>query len=359
MRSDGESATLTFPVERVAKSRVHEVDFSNVPFSSIFSDHMFCAEYNEGRWDQGRIQPYGPISLTPSITALHYGISVFEGMKAYKASDGKPLLFRPLENARRFQRSAARLALPPVTEAMFLEAIRELVRLDHGWIPPSDAGALYIRPILFSTDPSIRVKPADQCQFVIFTFPFGAYFSAPVDVLVSENYIRAFPGGTGDIKPAGNYGAALLADQEARQAGCNAVLWLDPMERRFVEECGVMNVFFVIGNRVVTPPLSGTILPGVTRASVITLLRDMGFEVSEEQIAIDDVFRSYDRRELRECFGTGTAATISHVGRIRYRHRVLELPPVEERKVATAVRDKLLAVMTGREADPHGWVEKL
>jgi branched-chain amino acid aminotransferase len=359
MRSNGETATLSFPVERVAKSRVHEVDFSNIPFSSFFSDHMFCAEFQDGRWNTGRIQPYGPIPLSPSITGLHYGISVFEGMKAHKAADGCPLLFRPRENARRFQRSAVRLALPPVPETMFLDALRELVRLDRAWVPPADAGALYIRPILFSTDPSIRVKPADRCQFVIFTFPFGAYFSAPVDVLVSEHYVRAFPGGTGDIKPAGNYGAALLADQEARDAGCGAVLWLDPIEHKYVEECGVMNAFFVVGNRVITPPLSGTILPGVTRDSVITLLRDMGYEVKEERIAIDDVFRFHDQGELRECFGTGTAATVSHVRRIRYRDRKIELPPVEERKVATAVRDKLVAVMTGREADPHGWMEKI
>jgi branched-chain amino acid aminotransferase len=359
MRSNGESATLTFPVERVSRSRVEEVDFGNIPFSSIFSDHMFCAEFQDGRWSDGRIQPYGPIPLTPSITGLHYGISVFEGMKAYKAAEGHPLLFRPRENARRFQRSAARLALPTVPETMFLDALRELVRLDRAWVPPAEAGALYIRPIVFSTDPSIRVKPADRCQFIIFTFPFGAYFSAPVDVLVSERYVRAFPGGTGDIKPAGNYAAALLADQEARDAGCGAVMWLDAVEHRYVEECGVMNAFFVVGKEVLTPALSGTILPGVTRDSVITLLRDMGYSVKEERISIDDVFRYHDQGELQECFGTGTAATVSHVGRIRYRERSIDLPPVEKRKVATAVREKLLGVMTGRDPDPHGWVEKL
>ena len=359
MRSNGESATLTFSVERVNKSRVEEVDFGNIPFSTMFSDHMFCAEFQDGRWSEGRIQPYGPIPLTPSITGLHYGISVFEGMKAYKTADGHPLLFRPSENARRFQRSAARLALPTVPETMFLDALRELVRLDRAWIPPAEAGALYIRPIIFSTDPSIRVKPAEQCLFIIFTFPFGAYFSAPVDVLVSERYVRAFPGGTGDIKPAGNYGAALLADQEARNAGCSAVMWLDAVEHRYVEECGVMNVFFVIGDEVVTPSLSGTILPGVTRDSVITLLHDMGYSVKEERISIDDVFRYHDKGELQECFGTGTAATVSHVGRIRYRERSIELAPVEKRKVATAVRERLLGVMTGRDPDPHGWVEKL
>jgi branched-chain amino acid aminotransferase len=240
-----------------------------------------------------------------------------------------------------------------------MDGLRELVRLDQAWIPPADNGALYIRPVLFSTDPSIRVKPAECYQFVIFTSPFGAYFSAPIDVLVSERYVRAFPGGTGDIKPAGNYAAALLADQEAREAGCNAVMWLDAQERRYVEECGVMNVFFVLGEDVVTPPLSGTILPGVTRDSVIILLRDLGYHVREDRISMDELLRSYDRGELRECFGTGTAATVSHVRRIRFRDRTLELPPIEERKIGAAVREKLLAVMTGQGPDPHGWVESI
>jgi branched-chain amino acid aminotransferase len=290
MRSS--ETTTPIRIERVAHSRIQEVDFANVPFSSVFSDHMFVAEFHDGHWNEGRIQPYGPISLFPSISALHYGISVFEGMKAHKSSAGHPLLFRPKENAQRLQRSAARLAMPVVPESMFEEALRELVRLDCAWIPPAAMGAMYIRPILFSVDPSIRVKPTDRCQFLILTFPFGAYFAAPVEVLVSERYVRAFPGGTGDTKPAGNYAAALLADQEARDGGFTSVMWLDAQERRYVEECGVMNVFFVLGEEVVTPSLSGTILPGITRDSVITLLRDIGYRVREERIAIDEVLKA-------------------------------------------------------------------
>lgn len=346
-------------VDRVARSRVQEVDFANVPFSSVFSDHMFTAEFCDGCWSEGQIRPYGPISVFPSISALHYGISVFEGMKAHKSPDGRPLLFRPEENARRLQRSATRMVIPVVPESMFLDAVRELIRLDQAWIPPADMGAMYIRPILFSLDPSIRVKPADSCMFVILTFPFGAYFAAPVDVMVSERYVRAFRGGTGDTKPAGNYGAALLADQEARDAGFDAVLWLDGQERRYVEESGVMNVFFVFQDKVVTPSLSGTILPGVSRDSAITLLRDMGYHVEEDRISIEEVFNGYEQGHLLECFGTGTAAIVSHVRRIRYRDRTLELPPVEQRKVGPAVREKLLAIMGGRQPDPHGWVEEI
>lgn len=359
MHSDNITLTSSVRINRVANSRVQEVDFATVPFSSAFSDHMFSAEFQDGHWSDGLIQPYGPISVPPSISALHYGISVFEGMKAHKSADGHPLLFRPVENARRLQRSAARLAMPTVPESLFLEGLRELVRLDQAWIPPADVGALYIRPILFSVDPSIRVKPADRCLFLILTFPFGAYFSAPVDVLVCERYARAFPGGTGDTKPAGNYAGGLLADQEAREAGFTSVMWLDAQERRYIEECGVMNVFFVIGEDVVTPPLSGTILPGITRDSLITLLRDMGYRVREERIAIDEVFRSYERGELRECFGAGTAATVSHVKRIRHKDRTIELPPVEQRKLGPFVREKLLAIMTGRQEDLLGWVERI
>ena len=359
MRSDNQATESQVHIDRVTHSRVREVDFATLAFSSVFSDHMFSAEFQGGRWSDGRIQPYGPILLAPNISALHYGVSVFDGMKAHKSPDGSPLLFRPRENARRLQRSAARLAMTPAPESLFLNGLRELVRLDQAWIPPSDLGALYIRPILFSTDPSIRVKPADRYQFLILTFPFGAYYSALVDVLVTERYVRAFPGGTGDTKPGGNYAAALLADQEARDAGFNSAMWLDAQERRYVEECGVMNVFFVVGEEVVTPSLSGTILPGITRDSVITLLRDMGYSVRENRISIDKLVSSYDKGELRECFGTGTAATLSHVGRIRYRNRTLELPPVEQRTIGPAVRKKLLAIMSAKEADPYGWVERI
>ena len=213
----------------------------------------------DGRWNDAEIKPYGPISIPPSVSALHYGISVFEGLKAHKSPDQRPLLFRPSDNARRLQRSAARLAMPVVPESLFLDGLRELIRLDQAWIPSADAGALYVRPILFSVDPSVRVKPADSYRFMIFTFPFGAYFAAPIDVLVSERYVRAFPGGTGDTKPAGNYAAALLADQEAREAGFHVVMWLDAQERRYVEETGVMNVFFAFRDHVATPALTGTI----------------------------------------------------------------------------------------------------
>jgi branched-chain amino acid aminotransferase len=344
-------------VEPVEKSRRPEVDLKTVGFSTVFSDHMLVAEYREGEWRDPTIRVFGALPLMPSISALQYGLSVFEGFKAHRTPAGEVALFRPLENARRLNRSAARLAMPSVPEALFLEGLHELLRRDAAWVPPCGEGALYVRPFLFSTDESVRVKPGERFLFVIFTFPFASYYAAPVDVSVNERYVRAFPGGTGDVKPAGNYAAGMMADREARDAGFQTVLWLDGRERRYLEECGVMNVFFVIDDEVVTPDLSGTILPGVTRDSVITLLRDAGRVVQERRLSIDEVTAAYDRGALRECFGTGTAAILTHVRRIRFRDRDLVLPPIEERTIGPAVRERLSAIMTGRAPDPHGWLD--
>ena len=350
-------AVAALRIEPVRVSRASQCDLANVPFSSVFSDHMLTAEWVDGEWRDPLIRAYGPLPLTPSISAIQYAVSVFEGLKAHRTPAGEIALFRPRENARRLNRSAARLAMPPVPEELFLQWLRELVGLDRDWVPPGGQGALYIRPCLFSTDTSVRVKPADRYQFVIFTFPFGSYFAAPIDLLASDRYVRAFPGGTGDIKPAGNYAAALLADREAQDAGCQSVLWLDAVERKYVEECGVANVFFVIGKEVVTPDLGGTILPGVTRDSVITLLREAGMAVRERRVSIDELTAAHDRGELRECFGTGTAATVLHVRRIRHGDRDLVLPPVEQRTVGPVVRERLIAIATGRAPDPHGWLD--
>lgn len=347
----------TLPVKRVPRSRAADQDLATVRFGSVFADHMLLAEFVGGAWTNARIEPYGPIPMPPSITGLQYGLSVFEGMKAHRAPDGKVLLFRPRENARRFQRSAARLAMPTVPENLFLDGLRQLLREDGEWAPAHGAGALYIRPVQFSNDPVIGVRPAERFLFSIFTSPFARYFATPVDVLVSDKYVRAFPGGTGNIKPAGNYAPAMLADREAKDQGFHSVLWLDAQERRYVEECGVMNVFAVFRDRILTPPLTGTILPGITRDSVITLLRDVGHDVGETRFTIDELFAAQDRGDLLECFGTGTAATVTSIRSIRYRDRTIALPPIDDNGVGPRVRDRLVGLMNGRDADPYGWVE--
>lgn len=351
--------SVPFAIQRAEPSRLPGVDFTNLSFGGVYSDHMLSVEYRDGNWAEPTIVPFGPLPLSPAISALHYGLSAFEGLKAHRSPDGDVLIFRPADNARRFRHSAERLAMPPVPEAMFVDGLRELVRVDSGWVPPAGAGALYIRPLLFSTDTSIRVKPGDRYQFVVFTGPFGAYFAPTIDVLVSTDYARAFPGGTGDTKAAGNYAPGLVVDAEARRAGCDTVLWLDAIQRRFVEECGVMNAFFVIDDVVHTAPLGGTILGGVTRDSVITLLRDAGQAVVEGPLAIDDVVAAHRNGRLRECFGTGTAATLVHVKRIRYRDEDLLLPPIAEGGVGIPVRERLIAIMNGRAPDAFGWIERI
>ena len=348
-----------FPIERVVASRRGTLDLATTAFGTVMSDHMFVAEYADGAWGAARIVPYGPLPLLPSISGLHYGVSVFEGLKAHRGPAGEILVFRAPDNARRMSRSAERLAMVPVPEPLFLDGLEQLLRLDQRWVPEASEGALYIRPLLFSTDPQLRPQPASRFAFVILTSPFAAYFAAPVDVYVGERYVRAFPGGTGDVKPGGNYAPALLADREAAQHGCSSVLWLDGIHRTYVEECGVMNVFFVLGDSVVTPELGGTILPGIQRDSVITMLRDRGVAVEERPISIHDLVSAHDRGELREAFGTGTAATVSHLRSLRYRDRHLVLPPVEQRTIGPAIRRALVDVATGRAPDPHGWVTQV
>lgn len=348
-----------FPVQRTPQSRVSTVDFSNLPFGTLFSDHMLFAEFKDGNWGELIIKPYGPLALPPNISALQYGVSVFEGLKAHRSPSGDILLFRPFDNARRLNRSSARLAMPSLPEEFFVDGLRQLLELDQQWVPPSNLGSLYIRPTFFSVDESIRVKPAEQYVFVAFTCPVGPYFTAPLEVLVTDQYVRAFPGGTGDVKPAGNYAPTLLAEQEARAGGFHHVVWLDGVERHYIEECGVMNIFFVIDDCVVTPALTGTILGGVIRDSVLRLLRDMDLKIEERRFSIKELLDCYSTGSLSECFGTGTAATVSHVKRIHYQGQDLILQDIEDRTVGPAVRERLVDIMTGRSKDPYGWTERI
>jgi branched-chain amino acid aminotransferase len=347
-------------IERAAKSRrPSPAQLAEAPFSTIYSDHMLTAEYRDGAWSSADLRPYGALMLAPSVAALNYGNSVFEGLKAHRTERGDVAIFRPRDNARRLNRSATRLAMPAVPEALFVKSLRALVGIDREWVPPAGKGALYIRPVLFAIDESVRVKPAEHFLFVVFTFPFGfgSYYAEPVDLLVTEKYVRAFPGGTGNVKPAGNYAPAMLAEQEARASGFHSVLWLDGTERRYVEECGVMNPFFVIDDEVITPSLEGTILPGITRDSIIRIVRDMPFKVTERRLAIDELLSAHRRGALRECFGTGTAAIVTHIRRIRYRDDDIVLPPINETSIGVRARNRLLSITAGREPDPYDWLE--
>jgi len=345
-------------VERVQVSRVAQVQAAKeIAFSSVFSDHMLVAAFRNGRWQDATIREYGPLALPPNISSLQYGLSVFEGLKAHRTPNGRVALFRPRDNAARLNRSAFRMTLPEVPERLFLDGLRELVRLDQAWTPSLEQGALYIRPCLFSIDPSVRVKPPEECLFVIVTFPFTSYYTGALDLLAEERYARAFPGGTGDIKAAGNYAPAMLAEREARNAGFHSVLWLDGETHSFVEECGVMNVFFLIGDSVVTPALNGNILAGITRNSAIRVMRDVGIEVIERAISVDELLAAHDNGTLKECFGTGTAATLSHVQRIRVRGHDIRFPPITERSLGATVRNRLVQIATGQITDTCEWLD--
>lgn len=349
-----EAVKFKIKVNRTTKSRLPEVDFDRLPFGRIFSDHMLVADFRDGRWHDPEILPYGKLELYPAINAIQYGISIFEGMKAYKTVRGETALFRPRDNWRRLNRSAQRLVMVELPEEIFLEGLKELLRVDAGWVPRRDGSSLYVRPCLFAVDEFIGIKPAERYKFVIFTCPVGAYYAEPVNLWVTKEYVRAFEGGTGEAKAAGNYAASLLGAQKAQEIGYHNVLWLDGKEHRYIEECGTMNVFFVIDDVVVTPKLDGTILAGITRASAITLLRDEGIPVEERRISLDELIEAHRADRLKECFGAGTAVTIADVAKIGIEGEDLVLP--RERRIAPMLLEKLTNIRTGRVADPYGWI---
>lgn len=346
-------------ITRATASRLSTVDFDNIPFGKVFSDHMLVADFKKGEWQPAEITPFGTFPMTPSATALHYGQSIFEGMKAFRNVRGKAVLFRARDNFERMNRSAKRMVMPPIPESLFLHGLRELVRLDKDWVPDREGSSLYIRPLMFAADDYIGVKPSDTYKFFIFTCPVGKYYSEPVKLWVTREYVRACQGGTGEAKTAGNYAASYYAAKQAQDKGYHNVLWLDGRDHRYIEECGTMNIFFVIDGVVVTPSLEGTILQGVTRASAITLLRDNDVKVEERRVTIDEISEAYAKGKLEECFGAGTAATISPVIQIGSDDEVMKLPPDEERKIGPALLKQLTDVRLGRAEDRHGWVEEL
>jgi branched-chain amino acid aminotransferase len=353
------AATAAIPVTRTTSPRFSEEVRDTAAFGQVFSDHILVADYAEGRWGDPAIVPYGPLPLPPAPACAHYGQAIFEGFKAFPQPDGSAALFRPDANWARMARSSARMAMPEVPASTFVEGTAALVRVDRHWIPSGPGSALYIRPVLFATGEPLGVRPSDRYRFVIETCPTGPYFSGAVDLLAEETYARAFPGGTGAAKCAGNYAGSLLAAREAQARGFHNVLWLDGIERRYVEEAGLMNVVFVIDGVVVTPPLGGTILPGITRDSVLTLLRDMSIPVAERPIAIDEVFDAHAAGRLQGAAGVGTAATIAPIGRLRHKDHEITVPPMTADSPLARAGAALDAIRMGREEDRHRWMVKV
>ncbi|MCB0560877.1 MAG: branched-chain amino acid aminotransferase [Lewinellaceae bacterium] len=347
-------------ITKTQNSHLPDVDFNNIPFGRVFSDHMFVAEYRNGEWTDLRIEPFGRFSIHPAAMALHYGQAIFEGMKASKSFDGKPLFFRPEMHAKRFNNSARRMCMPEVPESLFLEGLHQLVALDSDWIPPQEGSALYIRPYMFANDEFIGVKPSENYRFIIFTGPVGPYYPKPVSLIAEQEYVRcAINGGTGEAKVAGNYAASLLPARKANAKGYDQVMWLDANEFKYVQEVGTMNIFFVIDGTVVTPSLNGGILPGITRDSILTIFREKGYPVEERNISTDELIEAHDAGKLQEAFGTGTAAVVAHVSKIAVGDKVMELPPVEQRKLGEMAKKEIDGRRSGKIEDTHGWIVRV
>jgi branched-chain amino acid aminotransferase len=336
-------------------------DESKLVFGRQFSDRMFLMEYDAGQgWHSARIKPYGPFTLDPAALVLHYGQEIFEGLKAFRRQDGSIALFRPADNIHRFNKSARRMCMPEVDEAFFLRAIKDLVRLEADWVPRSEGTSLYIRPTMIATEAVLGVKPAARYYCYVILSPVGPYYKGgfqPVKIWISDSYTRSAPGGTGEAKTGGNYAASLLAAQEAAARGFDQVLWLDAVERRYVEEVGSMNICFVVDGTLVTSPLHGTILDGITRRSVLTLAREMGLAVEERALSVDELLDGAANGRISESFGTGTAAVVSPVGQLTYRDRTVTINNNQVGPLTLKLYETLTGIQYGRLADNHGWIE--
>ncbi len=333
----------------------------SLPFGRIFTDHMFYMFYREGEgWQEACIKPYEPICLDPAAVVFHYSQTIFEGLKAYYGVDGHIRLFRPERNMARLNRSARRMCMPQVDEDFVLSALKQLVHIERAWVPKEKGSALYIRPLMMGTEAFLGVKPSAEYVFFIILSPVGAYYKEgfnPIKIYVTDKYVRAAPGGVGDVKTGGNYAASLMASEEAKKLGYTQVLWLDAVERRFVEEVGTMNIFFYFEDELATPALTGTILPGITRESVIQMARDWGLKVTERRISIDEVIEAAETGRLKECFGTGTAAVISPVGWLAYKGKEYVINQGKTGPLAKKLFEELTGIQYGERPDPYGWIQ--
>jgi branched-chain amino acid aminotransferase len=353
------------PTSNPTPADARDTALADPGFGKLFTDHMVVVRYDEdkGGWHDAKVTARAPIPMDPASSVLHYAQEIFEGMKAYRLSDGSTALFRPDANARRFNESAARMAMPAVPPELFIESVEQLVRIDSDWFPKVDSGALYLRPFMFASEVFLGVRPAKQYLFITIASPVGAYFKggvAPVTIWVSQHYTRAAPGGTGAAKCGGNYAASLVAQAEATAQGCDQVVFLDAAEHKWVEELGGMNLFFVFEDgSIITPPLTGTILPGITRNSIIELARGQGLTVREEPYSIDQWRSDAQSGKLRETFACGTAAVVTPVGTVKSSQGSFTIGGNQSGPVTAALRSALVSIQRGDAADPHGWVHRI
>ena len=349
--------TLSIKINKVETSRIGQVDWDNLQFGKVFSDHMLVMEYANGEWKQPEIMPFGALNLHPATSAIHYGQSIFEGMKASKDENGTILVFRPDLNAKRFVESCDRMCMQRIDENLFVELIKRVVDVDREWVPSRDGYSLYIRPYMFATDDFIGIKPSETYKFIIFTCPVGAYYSEPVRVKIEEKYTRAAEGGVGRAKTAGNYAASLYPAKLAQAQGFHQLIWTDAREHKYIEESGTMNILFEIDGKLISPSEnSDTILRGVTKRSVLEVAEHWGITVEERQVTVEEVIQAAREGRLTDAFGAGTAATIAQVAAIGFRDELFELPPVENRSLSNKIKNYLNDLKAGRVADEFGWL---
>ncbi|MDR2531432.1 MAG: branched-chain amino acid aminotransferase [Oscillospiraceae bacterium] len=354
---------MNIKITKTTNPKPIPADDSTLGFGRVFSDHMFVMNYKKGEgWYDPRIVPFDDIALSPAAMVLHYSQTIFEGLKAYRKPDGNIQLFRPEENFKRMNLSGSRMVIPEIPEDVALAGLKELLKLDKDWIPHSDGASLYIRPFVFASDPFVGVRPGEEYIFMIITSPSGPYYATglnPVGIYVEESFVRAVRGGPGYTKTGGNYAASLAGQVEAQKQGLAQVLWLDGIERKYIEEVGAMNIFFVIGDEVITPELQGSILEGITRKSVIELCRKWGLKVTERKISIDEIADTYKSGALKECFGTGTAAVISPVGLLKWGDLSMEINNNKIGDVSKRLYDTLTGIQYGKITDDMNWVREL
>ncbi len=350
-------AVLTEPihVERVAKSRLPGIDFNNLGFGAHISDHMLMIDYKDGQWQEPKIMPYGNLELSPAMLALHYGQSVFEGMKAFKNDQGTITIFRPERHHKRLLKSLDRMCMPAISEELFLQSLSALIEVDAGWVPTTEGASLYLRPFVFASEAKLGVKVAEEYKFIILTSPVGPYFSKPVRVKVEEEFVRAAEGGTGFAKCAGNYGGAFYPTMLAQKQGFDQVLWTDAKDHNYIDESGAMNVMFVLNGKLVTPKLSTSLLDGVTRDSILTLASAMGIEKEERRVSVAEIEEAFKNKTITEAFGVGTAAVVSQIATIHIHGTDYNLPAVDSNSFQLRVKKKLNDIRKGIEPDTHHW----
>ncbi len=350
---------INIDIQKTQNSRIETLDAKNIPFGKLYSDHMYIADFRDGAWGNSRILPYGEILMSPASPTINYAHSIFEGMKGYRSVNNELLLFRPIDNFKRLNVSAERMCMPQIPEEVFMEGLDALLKLDKDWFPDEPGTSLYIRPILFSKDDYIGIKPSDKFDLMIITCPVGAYYSEPVSVKVETEYTRAAAGGTGSAKTAGNYAASLYPALLAQKQGFDQLLWTDGVHHEYIEESGTMNVMFVIDGVLRTAPASDTILHGITRDSVLTLAQDFGMEVEEKAVSVTELIDAIKTGRLTEAFGTGTAATIAQIKSIGHNGDLYELPDVPSREFSNKTLQYLDDLKLGKIEDKHGWIYKV